>query len=189
MSNVNRIMKVNRRNYMKNFFLVVLMVTICSVDVFAQDSSTFVLDNELLVTIIPDIDCPLKIEDAVSVKLDSGRGDILYKVKNSGNKAIKNYTIIKWYSDNTGTITTGVMPSNGKAIEPNGFSGTIPNEPLIVGTDSKKEIKQTGKNIKMIAFVMIAEITFANGSKYSNKILNSLEKHLSKIEKFYYEDN
>ncbi len=166
---------------MLKFYMVLFIVFAATAAVMGQSSFSVLSDRQVLVTVVPQGDCPLKIEDAVAIDL-SGRTDILYKVRNTGAKSIKVYTIVKWFGDNTGTVTTGGMPNGGGLIGPNQTSGTM------IGVDLSKSEKTQAKIVDQnIAFLMISEITFEDGTVFSMKNkLDTLEQHLQKIERIYY---
>lgn len=173
------------------WMLILSMIIFCGHAGRGQEMMATVPVNELLVVIVPQRDCSLVFEDAIGTKDRKGRAGIMYRILNRGTKSVKSYTIAIWYSDNGlgGVITTGVLPSIRGMFEPN---TSVDNFSNAVGGGREKskgaELPRTS-NAKLIAFVTIAEIVYADGTKYSSpETFESLKTHVSKIESLY-QDN
>jgi hypothetical protein len=176
---------------MKKHLLFIVFFIFCGINnQYSQETKIVALNKKaiplknVMTVIVTQPNCPLKVEDAITAKLPNGEEGILYKVKNTGEKKIRSYTVAKWLSDNTGNVSSGVISNKIKLLNKNDITGTMLNYSI-----SSDQLSQDNKNvneIKRIAFVMIVEIGFADGSKFdATATLNSLEKHLKLFELTY----
>jgi hypothetical protein len=118
-----------------------------------------------VIAVIPDRNCPIKIDDAVAVPSETGGINILYRVTNTGDREIKGYTVLKWFDDDVGSINTGEMPRNQSSLKRGAYAGLL--EP-----NWTSQFKNTNSHVKSpdghrIVFVAISEILFADGTSYS----------------------
>lgn len=172
---------------MKRYFLLFCVVITFSINIDGQRKFEQVPVDEILVVIIPQLNSPLKVEDAVAVRSEKGIIKILYHVRNVGEKAITDYTIAKWYSNDLGSVGIGSMPKDGSALEKNNASGELSSEIPI--TKSKTASKKNSKTNPMIAFVFIAEITFSDGSSFSDtETFKAFDRHMKRIRAIYDEN-
>ena len=136
-------------------------------------------EGTVISVILSQPNCPLKIEKAAVIRVD-GKLRFSYAVKNFGSKSIKGYTIARLYSDNTGGVMTGVLPSGKAELHV--------NESAALGDEFTEPPKSVGgKNkISKIAFFMIVEILYSDGTSYSDiETFNALEDHLRLFELAY----
>jgi hypothetical protein len=106
-----------------------------------------------------------------------------YKIRNNSAKNIESYRIARWYSDNTGFLQYGMLPNGGKLFRPQMSVDTSFAKKIVTArtNDDNKEI-----SLKKIAFIMIVEINFQDGSRYdANAVFKSLSRHLELFESTY----
>ena len=105
-----------------------------------------------------------------------------YEISNKSNKPIESYRIARWYSDGAGFEGFGTLPDNDSFLMPNEKVGTIPNNIKVENKEEKNESPKT------VAFIMVVEVTFADGSKYrADKNFDSLEQILQSFRKIPWE--
>jgi hypothetical protein len=124
---------------------------------------------------------PLKIESVQSV-LEAKRLNTYYSVRNTGLKPIKYYRIAHWFSDNTGYVLPGAMPSTD-VLGPN----------ATFSIRSKKiqalAVPASTNSYKIIGFSMIVEVGFVDGTSLSfENDFKELEAHLRLFESVYDRD-
>jgi hypothetical protein len=177
------------RNTAITFVLLVCLVTSTyAQDAAQQNKKAVVVPQEIyLPVIIPQPDCPLKIEKAGLLKFLNGQFGRTYELRNIGNKPIRAYTIALWNSDNTGDIINWHINENAGLIMP-GLTASNDGESIAIiplSEELQKKLDLTPP-MKKIIFFMILEVEFSNGSKYDAKqILDSLSNHLRNFEMIY----
>ena len=135
--------------------------------------------KEVLPVIVAQDNCPITIEKVIVFRDFGGKIESSYLVRNTGDKDIKSYKIARWYSDNTGFVGYGVMPSNATVLKPNQIAGSV-------DLNSDISTNKLPSRMKKILFVMITEIVFGDDSKFeAGDVLDSLEKHLKDFEVIY----
>lgn len=125
---------------------------------------------------------PLKIEKA-QVFIDDGQSHLFYVVRNVSKKPVRGYTIARWYSDNTGSVTSGAMPGSRGSL--------MPGQQVIFGeAPSHGGSRSTARKIDVLALFMIVEVTFVDGTSYSDgERMAALEDHLRLFEPSYNKKN
>ena len=147
-----------------------------------DDTYSLLPPTYVLPVVVAQADCPLVIEKFFPVKDSAGRVHTEYGVRNTGSKVIKSYRIARWYSDNTGFLQYGVMPSGSSSLKPNASIETSTGKRL----RSLDSPKNNVKSMKKIAFAMIVEIEFADGSVFDAKDqFSALTTHLQLFEASY----
>lgn len=169
---------------MKSYITILLLFLFCQA-IFAQKPCTPVNDNispnEILPVIVFQQDSPIKIDNFFVTKDACKLIETDYQVSNISDKSVTSYQIARWYSDNTGYIGEGVMPENGIALKPQQsiktYSGT---------SEQTKYSGSNSKELKLIVFIMVTEVTFSDGSKYEAKeAFIKLRRHLLLFETTY----
>jgi len=159
--------------------LVVAFACLCFTNGFAQarelapsfseiEIPSFILNQPL---------SPLRIEKAQVAKV-GGKSSLFYVVRNVGKKPIKGYTIARWYSDNTGSVMTGAMPANHLLA---------PGEDITFGEAVIPAASpSSGVRFEVLALFMVVQVSFADGSSYSDgERMSALEDHLRLFEFAY----
>jgi len=168
---------------MKRQMLIILAILLMCGFTSAQND-----DNKIEVfplsyvmpVIVSQPDCPIQIEKFIVGKDSSGRVRTFYKVHNNSEKTIKSYMIARWYSDNAGYIGYGEMPADNSLFMPKQKTGTITGKVFFKTNHNKK------KKMEKIAFIMIIEVHFNNGTEYSDEqAFLSLQKHLNLFSSAY----
>jgi hypothetical protein len=140
---------------------------------------------EVLPTVVFQEKTPLRIESFVVLEASSGRIQTFYSVKNVGAKDIRYYKVARWFSDNTGTVMNAMIPKNGLLKS----QQTISNIPTAVTDPAHSKRKPLPPSLRKIAFIMIVEIGFADGTTLSfEEDITALESHLGRFEIIYDED-
>jgi len=131
------------------------------------------------------------VDNFVVEKDANGKIRTSYLVRNQGKKRITAYTVARWYSDNTGFLGAGLLPNGKTTIGPGKTAGTLKSIETNNYDSSRNGNSSwvSSSETKIIAFIMIVEITFDDGSRFSAKSLfDSLEKHLVRFERSYDKD-
>ncbi len=172
---------------MKKYILMFLTVLFLSSFAYTQNSLenayTVIPLNEVLPVIVFQDDSPIKIEKYIVAQNKNGAIETFYTARNTSSKTVKQYTIARWFSDNTGFVGQGILQKGENYLLPNTFVENTPAN-LIKNTDI--EVIKPDKKLKKIAFVMVIEVVFSDGTKFdAKKIFNSLEDHLKMFETKY----
>lgn len=176
---------------MKNPLLVSLFILALGVAVFPQSQTngdTYYLlpKTYVLPVVVVQNDCPIIIERFFPVADSQGKIHTEYRVRNTGTKAVKSYRIARWYSDNTGFLQYGAMPSGAKVLQPNSLIDTSVTKNF-QAIDSKARNYRT---MEKIAFAMIVDIEFADGSVFDAVAdFEALTTHLKLFEASYGTDS
>ena len=162
---------------MKNQFLVILAILImCSFVKSQNNESTIEVIplSYVMPVIVSQPNCPIQVEKFIVGKESSGKIKTFYKIYNTSEKAVKSYKIARWYSDNTGFIGYGALPIDNAMLMPKQKIETFSDRLLVYTNSDKKQ-----KKMKKIAFIMIIEVNFDDGSKYiDEESFLSLKTHL-----------
>jgi hypothetical protein len=169
---------------MKSYIIILLLFLFCQ-SIFAQKPCTPINDNispnEILPVIVFQQDSPIKIDNFFVTKDACKLIKTDYQVSNISDKSVASYQIARWYSDNTGYIGEGIMPESGNALNP--------KQSIKTYSGNSEETKYSGSNskeLKLIIFIMVTEVTFSDGSKYEAKdVFLKLRKHLLMFETIY----
>lgn len=168
------------------FFATVVLVLAGTFEVEGQISENdkfFVSPStEVLATIVYQQSSPLRIEQFVVVKTNSGKFDSFYTIRNIGDKPVRYYKVARWYSDNSGYVGDGIMPTN-EVLRPKQSISTIPRQLM---TPSSTIQSPVCSSLRRIAFIMVVEIGFADKTVLSfEKEFRELEAHLERFETIY----
>lgn len=159
-------------------FLLLVLGLVWVVETPAQALS-LVSSNDVIPVVVFQEDCPLRVEAFFALKDVSGRISLEYSVRNIGIKPIKSYRIARWYSDNSGFREYGIMPPERLLKIGNSVS-------TVTGSYKSAIAASTKSTEKRIAFFLILEITFDDGTKFSQpEVFESLENHLKSFEIYY----
>jgi hypothetical protein len=155
-----------------------------------SDNTAVVVPQEVyLSVIVPQSDCPLKIEKAHLLKFLDGRYNKFYQLRNIGNKPISSYTVAIWNSDNTGDIINWRINKNERLLMPNQTFPTVKKESTITIVPLSDELRdklELQSPMKKVLYFMVLEVEFSDKTKYEAKqLLDSLEKHLRNFEMLY----
>jgi hypothetical protein len=155
-----------------------------------ENNQAVIAPQEVYLTVVvPQSDCPIRIEKTQIIRFFDGRFGKLYSLRNVGNKSIKSYTIAMWNSDNTGDEITWhindeegpLMP--GQTIPLLEKDSTITILPLSEELRSKLDLRPP---MKKVIFFMIVNVEFSDETKYSaESIFAALKKHLENFEIIY----
>lgn len=170
---------------MKDFICFVMITFSLQVFAAAQTPSTDTVSvvpmNEVLPVIVAQSNCPLIIERFIVVRHQDGTIRTEYRIRNKGKKVVKYYRIARWYSDNTGFVQYGAMPKQ-KPFRSNTFVDTLGKNVLELSADQKEK----NRPMKKIAFIMVLEIGFTDGSVFdANAAFGALTEHLQRFESIY----
>ena len=126
-------------------------------------------------------DCPLRIEDVKLFQFIEGNGNAQFlKVRNTGTKPIRSYTIGAWNSVGTGNEVERPLPSNllpGDVSIPNGDEVEV----VPLTKDLRDQLSLRGDMQALVVFVVV-RVQFADGSVYDGAPLyNALKAHLNKL--------
>lgn len=126
-------------------------------------------------------DCPLRIEDIKLLQFVKGGGSSQsLRVRNTGKKAIKSYTIGTWNSVGTGwdverPIVENLLPGE-TAIPPGSEVEVVP-----LTKELRDQLGLNGEMQAIVVFVVI-RVEFADGSFYDGEPLyKALKAHLNKL--------
>ena len=122
--------------------------------------------SEILPVIVVQNDSPLKVINYVVARNEAGRIVTFYTVRNTGLRNIKSYRIARWFSDNTGFIGNGIMPTNTRFLVPDREASSIPSSPLEF---ANPRIKDSTAKMKAVAYILIYDVQFDDGSEYSEQ--------------------
>lgn len=170
---------------MKNLLLF-FCAFLLSQSVVAQSENPAVFylvpKSEVLPVVVAQEDCPLTVESFLIVRNNQGMIQTEYKIRNNSTKDIESYRIARWYSDNTGFLEYGMMSKREKLFRPQmSVDTSLAKKIVTAATNGNKEA-----SLKKIAFIMIVEINFKDGSSYdANSIFKSLNSHLKLFESTY----
>lgn len=126
-------------------------------------------------------DCPLRIEDIKLFQfVTGGGGSQTFKVRNTGTKPVRSYTVGTWNSAGTGwqiekTVSGGLLP--GDVSVPDGDKIEV----VALSKELKQQLKLDGDMQAVVVFVVL-RVEFADGSTYDGEPLyRALKAHLDKI--------
>ena len=126
-------------------------------------------------------DCPLRIEDVKLLQFVEGGGTSQFlKVRNTGTKPIRSYTIGTWNSVGTGNEVERPLPNNllpGEVSIPEGNEVEV--VPLTKGL--RDQLSLHGDMQALVVFIVV-RVQFADGSVYdAAPLYNALKAHLNKL--------
>jgi hypothetical protein len=127
-------------------------------------------------------DSPLQIEDVRLFKYVNG-GSVAqtFKVRNSGTKAIRSYTVGAWNSVGTGweieqPVSGGGLPGQTSSPEDGGEA-----EVVELTEKLRNELDLRG-GMKTVVVFMVVRVEYTDGSTYNNQsVYEALKTHLDKI--------
>jgi hypothetical protein len=168
-------------------FLIVLSAGVLTIADAQTDvkKEVVAVATDVVTFVVSQPGCPLKIDEAYVVRRSDGKYGFIYRVQNVGKKVIKDFGLARMYSDNTGFVGQGEMRGKLRTGE---FAGSYillsPNERQILKKTSSQ--KEAVKPVARIAFLMITEIWFTDGSHFDDTDrFRALEKHLELFESAY----
>lgn len=145
--------------------------------------STYVVapSENTLLTVASQPSCPLVIEDAQTLlNVDkSWAFRFSYGLRNRGNKPIRDFTIHFWTSESSGgtlsdSLTSGTLGPGQRIARPLQEEQGV----IVPLTDDLREKLKVGLPMKMVVVIMVEDVEFADGSKYSDeKTLNALKDY------------
>jgi hypothetical protein len=144
--------------------------------------------SSILPVIVAQQNCPLKVEGVTVAKSENGRYEVLYQVRNVSDKVVKSYSITQLYSSGTGSLAVGIMPNGGRLLKPGETTGGFR---LPASESTKQSVGGPVKSdpdakISRIVFVMIGEVLFETGEKYSDlDTFYKLTDHLKMFDPIY----
>ncbi len=168
------------------FFVLVILVCLSTLVGFAQDKSESIyppVAESILPTIIVQNDSPLKVESFGVEYGDYGEIQTYYSVRNVSDKPVAAYRVARWFSNNSGFVGPGTLPDKAKFLRPGEVAGRSRTEPTI----SSRQLQETSKKeIKFFVFILIVEVDFADGTRYTAEpLFHAMEKHLELFEWVY----
>lgn len=128
-------------------------------------------ENVLLV-VASQPDCPLVIEQP-TLLIGIGRGTqpiFQYRLRNTGKKAIRNYSIAAWSSDGTGgTLGDGapktklLLPSDTSESRKSGYE-------IVPLTDDLRDNLGLRGDMQSVTVLIIESVKFDDGSSYNGEV-------------------
>jgi hypothetical protein len=142
--------------------------------------------SDVITVVVSQPTCPLKIDEAYVVRRSDGKYAFVYRVQNTGKKAIKDFSLARLYSNNTGFVGQGDMKGS---LRTGDFAGSY----IFLNSHERKILKNPPNPktplqppVIRIAFFMITEIWFTDGSRFDEtERFRALEKHLELFEPSY----
>ena len=136
-------------------------------------------ENTLL-TVASQPACPLSIEDAkLLLNVDTSWAfKFSYVLRNRSDKPIRSYTIYFWTSEGTGGTLAGRRLEVG-TLEPGQITASEDrNANLVPLTAELRDKMKLGTPLKMVVILIVEEVEFADGSRFSNhETLKALQKY------------
>lgn len=145
-------------------------------------NTAFAVPPEIIAPVVAyQPDCPLRIEDVKLLQSVEGSGNSQsLKVRNTGTKPIRSYTIGTWNSVGTGNEVERPLPSN---LLPGDVSIPDGNEVEVVPLtkELRDQLSLHGDMQALVVFVVV-RVQFADGSVYDGAPLyKALKAHLNKL--------
>jgi hypothetical protein len=137
-------------------------------------------ENTLL-TVASQPTCPLVIEEARILLNIQTSWDFKfsYDLRNRGNKAIRSFSIYFWTSEATGGTLADKRRKLGFISPGERVSYTPTNEAVVPLTQELREKLRLNDQMKMVVILMVEQIEFADGSRFSDeKTLTSLKQYI-----------
>jgi len=142
--------------------------------------------QNILPVVIYQPNCPIRIEAVSTVLNEKGQIEVLYRIRNISGKDIKDYSIARWFSSNTGTLSPGVMPGDQGLLKVGEAVGTLQASAGAARDALASNSIGSTRTLSRLVFVMIGEVVFANGDTYSDlNTFDSLRSHLELFETDY----
>lgn len=173
---------------------IVLCLLLVNFSILAQETRSkvkaVVIPSDIYFpTIVSQPDCPLKIEKAFVGKLLDGTEEKFFQARNMGNKAVVSFQVYIMGSNGSGSTSIYPYRRNLPSVLPGAVASPGLKENSVEFVPLTEELRQnlrlTGK-MRVIAFFMILEVEFDDGSRYdATKLRDSLEEHLRMFEDNY----
>jgi hypothetical protein len=159
---------------MKKSTLAIFLFCIELVAIVGVSAQKRISDNEVLPMIAVQDDCPLRVERFAVIADSDNKFVMVYSVKNISPKNVVSYRILRTYDTGTGFLEFGAMPLT-KVLRPGRTFGTMDKMKI---RDEKPAF--TGE-LKALAFIMVVEVTFEDGTTFSAKnLLDAFDDRLKK---------
>jgi hypothetical protein len=139
-----------------------------------------------LPVVVSQPDCPLKLEDVVPVHILNEGMEEQFRVRNTGTKPIRSYTIGVWNSVNTGWSAGGGIMLGNRLLLPGQtytqFEGRHKPEIVPLTDELRDKLKLRGP-MQAVIVLMITKVVFEDGTVYdANPTYEALQAHFREIE-------
>jgi len=138
-----------------------------------------------LPVVVSQPDCPLKLEDVVLVKIFDVGMEERFRVRNTGAKPIRSYTIGVWNSVQTGWFAGGPIMLGNRLLFPGEtytqFEGSNKTE-IVPLTDGLRDKLKLRGPMQAIVVLMITRVEFADGTVYNAEpTFEALQAHFEEM--------
>ena len=129
-------------------------------------------ENTLLV-VAAQPGCPLALDDARALLNTDHSWDFrfAYRLRNTGTKPIRRFSLMFWTSESTGGTLTprdsgapDIYPGATVVVEPNSSEAEV-----IPVTKELKEKMRLGQPMKMVVVLLVTSIEFTDGTMFSGE--------------------
>lgn len=129
-------------------------------------------ENTLLV-VAAQPGCPLALDDARALLNTDHSWDFrfAYRLRNTGTKPIRRFSLMFWTSESTGgTLTAGdsdapdILAGATVLVEPKSHEAQV-----IPLTKELKEKMRLGQSMKMVVILLVTSIEFTDGTRFSDE--------------------
>lgn len=167
----------------------ILFAVFCFANVFGQtkqEVKKYVIapsENTLLV-VAAQPSCPLALDDARALLNTDHSWDFrfAYRLRNTGTKPIRRFSLMFWTSESTGGTLTprdsdapDILPGTTVLVEPKSSEAQV-----IPLTKELKEKMQLGQPMKMVVVLLVTAIEFTDGTRFSDeKTFQSLKQYFA----------
>jgi hypothetical protein len=146
--------------------------------------------EQVLMTIVNQPHCPLKIEDAsFLVRIDKDEIVQRYKVRNVSSKPIATFTVTSWSMSGSGGTLPVALADPNRFMKPGEVIDSMNQHPAYEVVPLTKQLREQMKINRFLSpeskmsgvfFLMIDQVNFVDGSVYREKtIADSLQGFLS----------
>jgi hypothetical protein len=169
---------VARMKLIFNILFLLLLLTNINAQISERTKVKLVGRDIIFPVIAYQENCPLKILKFMVVENYNGRYKTEYAIKNVGKKSIKAYRIAQQYNDwSHGFFGYGELPANKALFTPGTIVDTTGNLQIV----SDLKASSGSDTLKNIIFMMVVDIEFADGSKYTDETsFNALDDFLKR---------
>ena len=141
------------------------------------------------IVIVSQPDCPLKIENAkYLIGVDDRQEKLSYQLINKGDKPIRYFSIVRWTSLGTGGTwdafgggeVTNKLMMPGQVMDSDEKGARAEIVPL---TDKLRDSLELRGSMKLILFLMIDKVRFADGTTYNAEAASrGLQSYLENLD-------
>jgi hypothetical protein len=173
---------------MRHLFLLCFAFLLTAGSVSGQEAEeegpakAVLIPTEIVLPVVASqSDCPLKLEDVVLVDILNEGMEAQYRVRNTGTKPIRSYTIGAWNSVGTGWFSGGGIKLGNRLLLPGQtytqFKGRYKPEIVPLTDELRDKLKLRGP-MQAVVVLMITEVVFEDGTVYdANTTYEALQAH------------